>query len=189
MTFEVELKFFLADRDVFMSLLSELDAQCGLPIEQHDCYWQHPSRDFGQTDEALRIRSVGDANLITYKGPLVDDETKTRREIELPIGTGPLNREKCAELFRALGFGEFHTVAKQRLPYRLLWEGREIEVVIDDVVDLGSYVEIEALADEEQLDAARSSILRLADRLGLENSIRKSYLCLLLERNHLAPEV
>jgi adenylate cyclase class 2 len=188
MTFEVELKFSLADRDAFVARLAELDAQCSSPFEQHDCYWQHPGRDFGQTDEALRIRTAGDANVITYKGPLVDAQTKTRREIEIPIGTGRLNREKCAELFHALGFGEFYTVAKQRQPYRLFWEDRDVEVVIDDVVDLGSYVEIEALADEEQLETARSSILRLADRLGLENSIRKSYLCLLREKNCLAPE-
>ena len=39
------------------------------------------------------------------------------------------------------------------------------------------------ITDEAGRDAARDSILRLADRLGLDNSQRKSYLCLLLEQD------
>ena len=44
-----------------------------------------PCRDFAQTDEALRIRTVGDTSFVTYKGPKLDATTKTRRELELPL--------------------------------------------------------------------------------------------------------
>ena len=46
------------------------------------------ARDFAATDEALRIRRVGDANFVTYKGPKLDQSTKTRREIEVPLADG-----------------------------------------------------------------------------------------------------
>ena len=61
-------------------------------------------RDFAQTDEALRIRQVSGANQITYKGPKIDEATKTRREIEIPLAPGTDLVTKYQELLEAIGF-------------------------------------------------------------------------------------
>ncbi|MEM4524643.1 MAG: class IV adenylate cyclase, partial [Archaeoglobaceae archaeon] len=52
--------------------------------EEFDLYFSHPCRDFAETDEALRIR-VEKKIKMTYKGPKVDEETKTREEVNLII--------------------------------------------------------------------------------------------------------
>ena len=39
--------------------------------EERDLYFNHPLRDFGETDEALRLRLVSGRCLITYKGPKI----------------------------------------------------------------------------------------------------------------------
>ena len=185
MTYEVELKFPLEEPDQLTTQLSQLQAEAGPPLRQRDLYFAHPKRDFAATDEALRLRSVGERNVLTYKGPIVDDQTKTRREIEIPFADGTNAAEAVRNLLNVLGFREVRTVAKTRIPYGIRWEDRRVELVLDDVEGLGTFVEIELLADEEGRDAARDSILRLAAHLGLDNSERRSYLCLLLERDSL----
>jgi len=60
--YEVELKFPLADPQPVVARLLEWGAQRSDAIEQTDLYFRHPSRDFEQTDEALRLRSSGSAN-------------------------------------------------------------------------------------------------------------------------------
>ena len=83
MNYEVELKFRIDDPQRIAGLLDGLEATPG-EIEQHrDTYFNHPARDFAETDEAFRIRSIGDDNRLTYKGPLVDKQTKTRQEVEV----------------------------------------------------------------------------------------------------------
>ncbi len=184
MPYEVELKFSLDDAERLSAQLDALQAERGTPIEQVDRYFNHPSRDFAQTDEALRIRTMNDRSLLTYKGPLLDTETKTRLEIELPVGVNAADAPRLAELLRNLSFHEVRSVHKTRTPFRLCWEERELELALDDVTGLGLFFEIETLAEEPDLDAARQSILRFAAKLGLNNSQRKSYLQLLLERDH-----
>ena len=70
--FEVEQKFPLSGGvDEFVGRLRELGAREHAEIQQSDRYFNHPVRDFAVTDEALRIRSVGDQNWLTWKGPKV----------------------------------------------------------------------------------------------------------------------
>ncbi|HUG89810.1 MAG TPA: class IV adenylate cyclase, partial [Planctomycetaceae bacterium] len=147
--------------------------------------FNHPARDFAKTDEALRIRQNGGTNRVTYKGPKVDLQTKTRREIEIAFGESPGDGERFAEMLRLLGFREVRAVRKRRTPCDLTWDGRSVEVSLDEVDGLGTFVEIETEADEESRGAARDAILRLAERLNLANSERRSYLCLLLERDQM----
>jgi adenylate cyclase class 2 len=56
-------------------------------------------------------------------------------------------------------------------------------VALDDVEGLGAFVELELMAREDQLDAARAALSQLASQLQLAGSERRSYLELLLERD------
>lgn len=185
--FEVELKFPLTgidgvpSHDAMVRQIEQLDAERGAPVCQRDFYFAHPQRDFAQTDEALRIRCVGDQNRITYKGPIVDAQVKTRREIEIAFTAGRAAFEQLCEMLQILGFRSVRVVEKTRIPFRISWEDRELELALDDVNGLGTFLEIETLAAEPDRDASRDCILRFSRQLGLENSERKSYLCLLLE--------
>lgn len=182
MSYEVELKFPLADHDGIRSSLEQLRATPGEPVEQTDLYFAHPLRDFAATDEAFRLRSIGEENRITYKGPVVDPHAKTRREIELQFEPGEDARAALGEMLTILGFREVRSVAKTRQPWHLEWEGRTLELALDEVEGLGRFVEIETITEEADRDAARDSLLRLAAQLGLHNPERRSYLCLLLAK-------
>src|SRR5947208_13776629 len=116
MHWEVEQKFRVRDVQAVRSSLAALGVQFHDAILQVDHYFNHPARDFGRTDEALRIRQVGEQNFITYKGPKIDATTKTRRELELQLPSGPDVSSQFAELLSALGFISVTSVSKVRQP-------------------------------------------------------------------------
>jgi adenylate cyclase class 2 len=177
MNYEVEQKFRVAHPRVVQDLES-LGATWGPERLERDTYYAHPARDFAATDEALRIRRVGASCCMTYKGPKIDTTTKTRRELELPIAAD--QADGWAEMLTALGFRPAGEVRKRRRKARLPWKEHEVEVSLDEVEGLGTFVELEILADARTLDAARACLASLATRLGLSDSERRSYLELVL---------
>ena len=180
MHFEVEQKFPAVDLAAIRGKLLGLGASFQSELNQADSYFAHPARDFGQTDEALRLRQIGDENLITYKGPKLDAQTKTRHEIELTLAPGGTAFDQFAELLFCLGFRRVLTVCKQREPGLLAWEGQTVHLALDQVSGLGSFVELEIAADDSTLQQAKAAVLSLAAELGLGQTERRSYLELLL---------
>lgn len=179
MKYEVEQKFPVADMAAVEAKLAALGAGVEGRQSQIDHYFAHPARDFARTDEALRIRRTDRSNCITYKGPKVDQTTKTRREIELPLAMEEGQVAEWEALLEALGFTPVAEVSKHRRKAAVQWQGRRVKVALDEVVELGSFVELELYVDEEDVESARACIASLAAALGLSRSERRSYLELL----------
>jgi adenylate cyclase class 2 len=181
MPIEVEQKFSLPDSKRVLAKLIELGAESRLVVRQVDTYYAHPVRDFATTDEALRIRQVGEANFITYKGPKLDLRTKTRREIELPLAAGHQAAADYGELLDALGFEPVATVRKIRQILQVTRAGQTIEVALDQVDSVGTFIELEiVVTQDDQVDQAQQQIHGLASDLQLDQPVRSSYLELLL---------
>lgn len=180
---EVEAKFpFVGDFTEITERLQQIGARRGDVEQQSDEYLAHPSREFAETGEAFRIRTVGSRNALTYKGPLLDRSTKSRDEIELDFAAGNDERNRMRQLLLALGFRPVRRVEKRREVWNLTWDGLAVEVALDEVAGLGRFVELEATAGEQNWQPARDRLLQLAAELKLEESERRSYLELLLER-------
>lgn len=182
MLLEIEQKYPVPDLSPLQQTLETLGANFQPVIRQVDIYFRHPARDFAATDEALRLRCVGKENCITYKGPKIDAQTKTRREIELPLESGPKSWESWVEMLEILGFRRVKEVSKDRIPGNLEWEGMEIHLALDQVFGLGTYLELEILADEKELSTAKQRLGSLAEKLGLRQPERRGYLDLLLSK-------
>jgi adenylate cyclase, class 2 len=180
MRYEVEMKFPVAEMAALEAKLTGLGAAIGGPQSEVDAYFAHPARDFSRTDEALRIRRKGTANFLTYKGPKIDAATKTRREIDLPLPPGEETAQAWTGLLEALGFRLAGEVRKSRRKAHVDWQGRRIEVSLDQVERLCSFVELELVVESEDVEAAKACVASLAEALGLEGSERRSYLELLL---------
>lgn len=185
---EIEMKFPVGDLKSIRERLRALKARRKTirPLQESDQYFNAPDRDFAKTDEALRLRRIGAANRVTYKGPKRDRQTKTRAEIEVPIARGAPAAADFARLLTALGYRPVRVVSKQRHLYHIRRSPFAIEICLDEVQGLGSFVELEILAAAERLDEARSVLLALAADLGLQDSERRSYLQLLLEKEKTA---
>ena len=178
MNYEVEQKFRLDGVTEFVERVESLGGSFQLAIVQSDMYFAHPSRDFAKTDEALRIRSVCDKHWVTYKGPKIDPNTKTRRELELPLAT---DTKSFAELLAALGFRRVAIVRKTRKSAALKVNGWHFTIDLDQVEGVGSFAELETTAKESQLPEATEAMNSLAEKLELRSAVRTSYLELLLE--------
>ena len=180
MMLEVEQKFLLDLPEVTRTRLEVLEVEWHPEIEQVDRYFNHPGRDFAITDEALRLRSVGGQNWITYKGPKLDLLTKTRRELELPLADGGELPAEYGELLAALGFRAVLEVRKTRRPGQLFHHGMPVEVAWDTIASLGQFLELELVVEEQFVADARAVLLDLAGELHLGKPERRSYLELLL---------
>lgn len=183
MHYEVEQKHRVADVRSLEERLAERGVEIGPPVVQVDRYYAHPCRDFAQTDEALRIRTVGAQSFVTYKGPKLDTVTKTRQELELPLDRQDDDGLQFAELLALLGFRSVAVVRKRRRKFLFEFDDERAEGVLDDVDGIGQFVELEITADEGGLDAARQRIAKLAAELTLGPSERRSYLELLLAKS------
>lgn len=165
-------------------------------MTQTDTYYDAPHRSFAETDEALRLRretrvdgpdgdpgragetatdATGERAVLTYKGPRVDDASKTRVEHETAVG----DADAADAVLGGLGFEPTATVEKERERYRLDGFG----VVLDDVAGLGEFVEVERAAGEADVAAVREAARAVVERLGLDpdDQVRTSYLEMLAE--------
>ncbi|QLD87556.1 class IV adenylate cyclase [Natronomonas salina] len=176
--YEVEVKV-RADHDAVRDRLPDLDAESLGTVEQADTYYGHPVRDFAETDEALRVRretrdGESDAEArVTYKGPLVEEASKTREEFETGVGDG----DTMAAILEELDFEAVETVEKTRERFRV----GEYTVTLDTIDGLGEFVEVET--ESETVEPAREGAQAVLRDLGLDpdEQIRTSYLGLLLD--------
>jgi adenylate cyclase class 2 len=179
---EIEVKYQVDDWDEVRQLLQEWGADMEEPREDIDQYFNAPDRNFAQTDEALRVRRIGHGNYVTYKGPKIDTQTKTRAEIEVPLAPGDTPALEFGRLLMQLGYRPVAVVKKCRVIYHLHRESFNMEVCLDDVEGLGKFIELEILAPPEDLETARTLLFKTAQDLGLRHSERRSYLELLLAK-------
>ena len=179
---EVEMKFRAPENVTLQERLKTCGAVAVEEREDADAYFNAPHRDFAQTDEALRIRRIGPANYVTYKGPRRDATTKTRAEIEVGFEDGDKAADDFQRILLALGFRPVAVVRKRRRVWKVTRGGYKLEICLDDVERVGRYVELEIQAPESELDSARTVVLEAAAELGLTQSERRSYLELLLAK-------
>ena len=170
---EVEVKAKIDSFEEMEKRLENLGAVKSKKEFQEDIYFASPIVDFAQTDEALRIRTTNNNIFITYKGPKLNKDAKTRKEVEMSIESAG----KAKDIFEEIGFKEVRTVRKNRQYYTY----ENFEISLDDVEGLNPYMEIEiSLEDGNAYDDAQKSIFELFEKLGItEGFERTSYLELL----------
>ncbi len=163
---EIEIKAYCDDLDKIKRKITELGADFVKTSKETDLYFNHPEKDFGDTDEALRIRTVNSDSILTYKGPKISIKSKARIEKEVIISDETISRD----ILLLLGFRDSGTVIKNRDYYLI----NGITICLDKVEILGSFVELEKIGDD--IEAVEKELYYLAGILGLHRFERKSYL-------------
>jgi adenylate cyclase class 2 len=178
---EIEMKFPAVDFGAFVDTLTRWQATPLPPQDEADHYYNAPDRDFGQTDEALRLRRIGPVNLITYKGRRQPGPTKTRTEIEVPLQEGNAAATDFLRILEHLGYRATAVVRKQRRAYEFQRGEFAMQACLDDVERLGKFVEVEIVAPPDKRDAAQAMLLGVVSALGLTTPESRSYLQMILE--------
>jgi adenylate cyclase class 2 len=154
---ETEAKMKLEDPGPLRARLRELGAtRLGERFEINQ-FFDSPDSVLKSRDQGLRLRSMkqedgSESSVITFKGPALASQVKSREEIEFSIGSF----DDAAALLGKLGYAPTLGFEKRRET----WELEGVLVELDELPLLGRFVEIEG-PDESTVLAARA-------RLGLD---------------------
>jgi len=170
-SYEIEAKYAIQDIDRYRKQLKDLKASYIRTVKEKDIYFQHPCRNFHETDEALRVRIEDHRCLLTYKG--AREKTFPKKRIELNVKVG--EPQGIIEILKALGFRVIATLEKRREIYVVgNWE-----ISLDYVHNLGYFIELEFKGKK----FSRLSLREIVKKLGIEEEkyIHESYLELYLK--------
>ena len=172
---EIELKVRVSSLNPLRQQLIRLNAQpCGR-LHEHDIYYNAPHRDFGMTDEAVRVRYTNDHAVVTYKGAKIKASgLKAREELSTAVESG----EVFEQILDRLGFTKTAEVNKWRENFRF----RNAAISLDSVDELGTFAEIEIMAEDNDSDAS-AQIEKISKEIGIQGEpILTSYLEMLLSK-------
>ncbi len=144
MATEVELKLRLAAPDVVRQRLIAAGARPTGHALQHDVLFDTSDETLRQSDRGLRLRQSRPLGvdapapvqvLLTFKGPRAPSNLKSRLEVETPVDdAGALH-----EILAGLGYHPAVRLEKRRET----WALDDCEVALDELPQLGWFVEIE----------------------------------------------
>lgn len=183
MNIEVEIKVKVNNLKEIKEKVSRL-GKLIKAIKQIDDYYIPCQRDFfankPQPIEHLRIRTNPDKSVFEYTRTInirEDGDYDYAEEYETEIS----NVEEFKKTLEFLDFKKVVTVEKNRE----YWMCGGIEVALDDVVGLGSFVEAEAKGDFKDEVEAKKACIDFLENLGIKDventQIKKGYPQLFLE--------
>ena len=174
---EVETKLKIDCTEHIEERIKELIGEYKGEKTEIDLYFDHPNMQILSGGRALRVRDADGKYRLTYKGPKKDDETTSREEIEIGIESA----SEMIKILDELGFYELCQVKKLRKTYHL----EDLIITLDNVTDLGAFIEVEGKASNDQkFKAKKDEIFKLLKKLGLSTSAisQRSYLEMLLDK-------
>lgn len=137
---EIEAKIKLRDPEKLRSVLKSTGAFFVEKVFEKNWLYDHPDLLLMKQDKLLRLREEGRVTL-TFKGPRQQSEYKKREELELEFPDAP----SAHSLLEAVGFRQWFYYEK----IREKWRVESSEVVLDELPELGLFVEVEAPSEGE----------------------------------------
>lgn len=176
---EIEIKAKITDPKLAFEKINYIGGKYSHSEKQHDIYFNGDKKDFKKSDEALRIREIPDGDdfkkILTYKGPKLNSETKTRKEIEVEIS----DTENMADILINLGYKPSTIVNK----VRRIFTYNEYVITVDKLNKLGYYMEIEYVANEDDdIDTIQEEIFKIFEKMGITSGFEKTSYLELLEK-------
>jgi adenylate cyclase class 2 len=171
MPVEIEAKMRVKSLDAVREKLKQTGATQKSRVVEVNTFFDTEDRSLLAADQGLRLRvnrpvDGGDASyIITFKGPRLHGQLKSRDETELVVASD----RDAISLLQCLGFSRVRSFEKRRES----WSLQDCKVELDELPNLGSFVEVEGPSDEV--------VMKVRDLLGLSNEpiVRASYIALL----------
>lgn len=164
---EIEVKAKLKDREKVIKHLKDLGAEFYETKYQKDtAYWPNDIKDLsthvlGRNFLRIREQEVGGKKKIifTLKQPQTNQTDCIEHEIKIEENDTP----SMKSIISFLGYYKYVTIEKTRLTAKL----NDIEVCIDDVVGLGSYIELEKFAPADSAAETQKELYAILESWGI----------------------
>lgn len=169
---EVELRALVTP-----NIIKKLNSESKKESREHDLYFRY------KTDlEKLwiaRIRSKGNKHVLTYKSNKKFGEGAWD-EVNIPLG-----KEAAAQLASFFKDNE-HNLEAEITKFRRTFKIDGMEVNIDEIDNLGTYIEAEIMAETEKLEEAKDKIKSFFKKLGIteSNITEKGYVGLMRDKKN-----
>lgn len=184
MNIEVEIKIQVVNLQKIRKQVAEL-GKLVKSIKQIDDYYVPSHRDFFAKKhpvEWLRIRTNPNKAIFEYDLS-INKRADGRQDYAEEYETEVSSPEELKKILNFLNFKKVITVEKQRE----YWNCGNLEIALDDIKGLGSFIEVEAKGDFKNTKEAEAECINFLEKLGIENvdkkRINKGYPVLVLEKN------
>jgi adenylate cyclase, class 2 len=173
MNVEIEAKLKVDALEPIAQKLAQIGATAGGEVVQTDYYFDDAESSLAKSDKALRMRKEvqegKEKTILAYKGPRENGKFKRRQEVQFGVD----NAQQTIALLGALGYEKSLVIQKRRK----LWWLEGCEIALDELPQLGTFVEIEGPSEEKIAD--------VQSRLGLAQvpHIKESYAALIWRHN------
>jgi adenylate cyclase class 2 len=178
---EIEVKAYLKHEEEVIEKIKTRGGILSEPIRQIDTvYTRIPAKtveEYLKNDHFVRIREKSDGRFIfTVKKPL-SREVLTKAEHETEI----VNAQELERALFLMGYNVANKVIKVRRTAHI----NDVEICIDAVEELGSFIEIEKMSDEDVV-LVRKELNEFLTSLGVlpEDEVHKGYDILAIEKGN-----
>lgn len=138
--YEVEVKAVLRNREAVMKKLQDLGCKFGEELYQIDyIYTREKFFPPPKGVPVLRIRKQNGKNIFTLKINQSSRQDCIEHELEI------MDADQMTEIIKLLGYKLDVVVEKRRIKTKY----QDMEIVLDDVKDLGEYIEAEKIVKDE----------------------------------------
>ena len=175
---EIEVKLRIKDVAVLEKKLLEQGYKLIETLRETDTYFDGGINGIKKSGQALRVRRTvncvtgKEQSTITFKGEKIDAVSMARLELETVVESG----EAAERIFCALGFYPVQPIV---VKIRKILRNGDICACLDDVQGLGTFLELEIMAEsEEARPAALERIEEILNSVGytMDDTTRVSYL-------------
>ncbi|MFJ2115255.1 MULTISPECIES: class IV adenylate cyclase [unclassified Streptomyces] len=143
-----------------------------------DTYYDRPAGALEDGDQELRVRTVHGQDdtrtVLTFKDAPVDEDSGSKPEYETHVD----NAEAVHAIMRGLGYVPVIAFEKRCRNYSFEARGRQMLATLARVPELrGTFIELETLAEEPDIDSALSDVRAVLAGLGItdEDLTREKY--------------
>ena len=175
---EIEVKLKINDCDVLEKHLLGQGYKLTETLRETDTYFDGGINGIKKSGQALRVRRTvncvtgKEQSAITFKGEKIDAVSMARLELETVVESG----EAAERILCALGFYPVQPIV---VKIRKILRNGDICACLDDVQGLGTFLELEIMAEsEEARPAALERIEEILNSVGytMDDTTRVSYL-------------
>lgn len=177
---EIEVKAYLKNKKQIIEKLQSLGCTFDTPVFQNSMEFssiENPTlEEYLKPNFFLRIRTTNGKHVFSIKKPIIDEHPLSKIEHETEI----INRKELESLLAVMGYFPSLQIKKERLIGHI--DGYEI--CLDEVENLGSFIEIEKMSDENPT-IVRKEIQDFLFSLGVlpEDEVHEGYDILMFKKN------
>jgi predicted adenylyl cyclase CyaB len=179
---EIEIKARVADRENILSQLADLGCELSAPVSQEDIVFAQKvgsTKEFLTNSVFLRIRQTEEGVVLTLKYNPDRQGAPDAMPVEHEVSVD--SRSELEAMLSFLDFKPMVTVKKTRRSGHY----KNWEICIDEVEELGTFVEVEQMAEhDEDIEPIREAIMAFMRSLGVaeEDLLVNRYDIQMLER-------